>query len=222
MLDAEKLAASAEACLGWPYASPGSCDSRGIDCSGLLVKAFRDQGGSIYHGSNTIYRSHCAEKGRLTADTRLLPGMAVFKWNPNTPDKFQDGLGDFQHVGLVTSVNPLRIVHASSAAGCVTVDTARGSWQYWGWLRAVKKPEPADPPPAETPPAKGPRVEIVSPGGRVNIRRGDGESFRRIRACEPGTRLEYVAAAANGWVAVRTGKEVGWVSPRFCRILQGE
>ena len=62
-----------------------------------------------------------------------------FKWNPNTPEKFNAGLGDFQHIGLVTSVNPLRIVHASSAAGCVTTDTKLGKWAYWGWLKDVSK-----------------------------------------------------------------------------------
>ena len=56
MLDVKKLIASVEACLGGPYVSPGTNDSRGIDCSGLFVKAYRDQGASIYHGSNTIYR----------------------------------------------------------------------------------------------------------------------------------------------------------------------
>ena len=137
MLDRNKLIASVEECLGWPYVSPGTNDSRGIDCSGLFVKAYRDQGASIYHGSNTIYRKYCSEKGKLSSVSQLKPGMAVFKWNPNTPEKFNDGLGDFQHIGLVTSVNPLRIVHASYAAGCVTTDEKLGKWAYWGWLKDV-------------------------------------------------------------------------------------
>ncbi len=47
MLDARKLIASVEECLGWPYVSPGTNDARGIDCSGLFVKAYRAQGASI-------------------------------------------------------------------------------------------------------------------------------------------------------------------------------
>ena len=90
MLDVKKLIASAESCLGWPYESPGSNNQNGIDCSGLFVKCFRDQGASIYHGSNTIYRSYCTEKGKLTDESQLLPGMAVFKWNSHPPDKFND------------------------------------------------------------------------------------------------------------------------------------
>ena len=48
MLDVQKLITSVEECLGWPYVSPGTNDARGIDCSGLFVKAYRDQGASIY------------------------------------------------------------------------------------------------------------------------------------------------------------------------------
>ena len=139
MLDKNKPIESVEECLGWPYVSPGTNDSRGIDCSGLFVKAYRDQGTSIYHGSNTIYRKYCSEKGMLISVTQLQPGMAVFKWNPNTPAKFADGQGNFQHIGLVCSVNPLRIVHASSAAGCVTTDTKLGKRAFWGLLKDVAK-----------------------------------------------------------------------------------
>lgn len=136
-IPANKLIASCEEAMGWPYVSPGSNDARGIDCSGLLVRAFRMNGGSIYHGSNTIYRQYLTEKGKLTSAAQLIPGMAVFKWNPNTPSKFNDGLGDFQHVGIVARTNPLRIIHASSAAGKVVADTKIGKWKYWGRLKGV-------------------------------------------------------------------------------------
>ena len=136
-ISAEALTRSVESAMGWPYVSPGSNNSDGIDCSGLLVYGFRQNGGSIYHGSNTIYRSYLTEKGKLTSAKQLIPGMAVFKWNPNTPAKFHDGLGDFQHVGVVTRVNPLRIVHASSVAGKVIADTKIGKWKFWGKLKGV-------------------------------------------------------------------------------------
>jgi hypothetical protein len=138
VLDVKKMTESAEECLGWPYVSPGTNDSRGIDCSGLFVKIFRDQGASIYHGSNTIYRKYCTEeKGKLTKASQLCEGMAVFKWNKNTPEKFSDGLGDFQHIGYVASVNPLRIIHASTGTMCVTEDHKIGTWKYYGKLKGV-------------------------------------------------------------------------------------
>lgn len=137
MIDIPQLIADFEACIGWPYKSPGTNDERGIDCSGMFVHAFRLQGESIYHGSNTIWRRHLAEKGPIRSASDLQPGMAVFKWKEATPAKFSDGLGDFCHIGLVTSVSPLRIVHASTEGMKVKADTKLGKWRYWGVLAAA-------------------------------------------------------------------------------------
>ena len=134
MIQVEKLIADFEDCIGWPYACPGSNDERGIDCSGMFVRAFRLQGRRIYHGSNTIWRKHLSEKGRIRSAADLKPGMAVFKWKPDTPAKFRDDEGDFCHIGLVTSVSPLRIVHASTEGMQVKADRKIGKWQYWGVL----------------------------------------------------------------------------------------
>ena len=134
MIQVEKLIADFEDCIGWPYACPGSNDERGIDCSGMFVRAFRLQGRRIYHGSNTIWRKHLSEKGRIHSAADLKPGMAVFKWKPDTPAKFRDDEGDFCHIGLVTSVSPLRIVHASTEGMKVKADRKIGKWQYWGVL----------------------------------------------------------------------------------------
>ncbi len=140
MIDIEKLIADFEDCIGWPYASPGSNDERGIDCSGMFVRAYRLQGQRIYHGSNTIWRKHLGEKGRIDSAADLKPGMAVFKWKPDTPAKFSDDEGDFCHIGLVTSVNPLRIVHASTEGMQVKADRKIGKWKYWGILAAADMP----------------------------------------------------------------------------------
>ena len=134
MINIEQLIADFEDCIGWPYASPGSNDERGIDCSGMFVRAYRLQGQRIYHGSNTIWRKHLSEKGRIRSAADLKPGMAVFKWKPDTPAKFRDDEGDFCHIGLVTSVSPLRIVHASTEGMKVKADRKIGKWQYWGVL----------------------------------------------------------------------------------------
>ena len=43
-MDMEQMIADFEEMLGWLYASPGSNDQRGIDCSGAFVRAYRLQG----------------------------------------------------------------------------------------------------------------------------------------------------------------------------------
>ncbi len=141
-LDIAKLTNSAEACMGWPYVSPGSNDQNGIDCSGLFVKMYRDQGAKIYHGSNTIYRDYCSETGALTKTSQLREGMAVFKckeWTDSDKGNKWYGKepGNLSHIGYVAGVNPLRIIHASSVSGCVTTDTKIGKWKYWGKLKDV-------------------------------------------------------------------------------------
>ena len=141
MIDIEQLIADFEDCIGWPYATPGTNDERGIDCSGMFVRAYRLQGQRIYHGSNTIWRKHLGAKGSIDSTRDLKPGMAVFKWKEQTPSKFSDKEGDFCHIGLVTSVNPLRIVHASTEGMKVKVDRKLGKWKYWGVLAAADMPE---------------------------------------------------------------------------------
>ena len=47
---------------------------------------------------------------------------------------------------------------------------------------------------------------------------GNGTSYSRITAVAPGTTLEYVASAFNGWQAVKIGSQVGWVSGEFSEI----
>ena len=141
MLNLDRLIADFEACIGWPYKSPGTNDERGIDCSGMFVRAWRRQGKRIAHGSNTIWRKHLSDKGKLTSKSQLVPGMAVFKWKRQDTAKYPDGQGDFCHIGLVTGVNPLRIVHASTEGMQVKADSRIGKWKYWGRLKDVAYPD---------------------------------------------------------------------------------
>ena len=111
MLNIDKMIESAEECLGWPYVSPGSNNKDGIDCSGLLVKIYKDQGAKIAHGSNTIFHEYCSATGKLTNKNQLEPGMVVFKlkaWTDADKDNRWYGYqpGNLSHIGIVTSVSP--------------------------------------------------------------------------------------------------------------------
>lgn len=181
MIDISRLIADFESCIGWPYASPGTNDARGIDCSGMFVRAYRLQGESIYHGSNTIWRRHLTDRGEITGAGDLKPGMAVFKWKAETPEKFHDGLGDFCHIGLVTSVSPLRIVHASTQGMRVKADSRIGKWRYWGVLAAADMA-----------------------GARPTLRRGSrGESVTRLQEALQAHGCELAADGVFGPVTER-------------------
>lgn len=215
----DKLIASARAALGWPYVSPGYNNEKGIDCSGLWVKMTRDQGGTIYHGSNTIFRKYTIETGRITSENDLQPGMAVFKWKPQDTSKYPDGLGDFCHIGIVAAVKPLEIIHASSAAGHVTTDYKIGNWKYWGKIKDViypdgttiydpaqteKDEEPYDP----TPMAKT-AIVFAENGKPVKVRQEPSTKCNRYDELAVGTTVtldEY----GEDWCKVSTGKRSGW------------
>lgn len=162
MIKIDQLVKDFEACLGWPYVSPGGtgkdCSKTGIDCSGMFVRAFKLQNESIYHGSNYIWRKQTTEKGSIKGTgnktykqenarsaKQLEVGMAVFKWNDNTPAKYADGLGDYQHIGLVVSVDPLRIIHASTDGMKVKEDKTIGKWCAWAKLAKVNYQPKAEP-----------------------------------------------------------------------------
>ena len=65
----------------------------------------------------------------------------------------------------------------------------------------------------------GQRVMIVSEGGKVNIRTGNGTQYARLSSVAPGTTFEHIATAANGWHAVPFGNRVGWVSGSYAQLI---
>lgn len=99
------------------------------DCSGLFVWAFKQLGGSIYHGSNSIYDRYCKEKGKITDDIRksMKPGTAVFVCKAS---------GNKSHIGLY--VGDGKAIEASSTqAGVCTSNITAGKWTYYGLLKDV-------------------------------------------------------------------------------------
>ena len=104
---------------------------RVADCSGLFSWAFRQLGGSIYHGSDTMYRKYCVNKGELSKGKRtdrgtLKPGTAVFVWNGSS----------YSHVGLYAG-NGIVIEAMSTLKGVTTTKVTAGKWTHWGEVTGV-------------------------------------------------------------------------------------
>jgi len=224
-LSIQQLTASAESALGWTYVSPGSNDCNGIDCSGLFVKMYRDQGAQIYHGSNTIFHEYCKLTDKLEGIGQLEPGMAVFKVKPWTSDDsdnrwYGQEPGNVSHIGYVASVNPLRIIHASSAAGCVTTDDSIGKWKYWGELSAVEysgEPEPSpepgpDPDPEPVPVAQ--KIVWAKNGKDVNLRVKPTASAALVDQVPVGDSVDVIESA-EGWAHVKWRKKIGYMMESF-------
>ena len=104
---------------------------RVADCSGLFSWAFKQLGGYMYHGSDTMYRKYCAgkgelKKGRKTDNGTLKPGTAVFIWNGKK----------FSHVGLYVGDGTV-IEAMGTIAGVTTTKVTMTKWTHWGELSGV-------------------------------------------------------------------------------------
>lgn len=98
------------------------------DCSGLFAWAFKQLGGAIAHGSNSIFDRYCSSKGKITDSVRksIKPGTAVFV----------DKNGNKSHIGLY--VGSGKVIEASGVqAGVCTSNLSAGKWTYWGELKNV-------------------------------------------------------------------------------------
>ena len=62
-----------------------------------------------------------------------------------------------------------------------------------------------------------PKVTIVCGDGMVDIRVGNGTQYARISTVPDGASFVYVATAENGWHAVETNGQVGWVSGEYAK-----
>lgn len=101
------------------------------DCSGLFSWAFKQLGGYMYHGSNTMYKSYCTSKGTFKSGKRtdgqeLKPGTALFTGTES----------DHGHVGLY--IGGGKVIEAKGTqAGVIENKTTDKKWTYWGELKGV-------------------------------------------------------------------------------------
>lgn len=220
MLDLKKMIDSAHECIGWPYESPGTNDKNGIDCSGMFVKMYRDQGAKIYHGSNTIFREYCSETGEIHSAKDLQLGMAVFKCKPWTDaDKgnkwYGTAPGNLSHIGFVTGVNPLEITHCTSPVA--KTDSSIGKWAYWGKLKDVDYggdpgPSPSpDPGPSPEPEPSRIMYTYAENGKPINLRVKANRSAALVDKVPVGQAVTWLKEDGAGWAYIQWKKKKGWM-----------
>ena len=101
------------------------------DCSGLFSWAFKQLGGYMYHGSDTMYRKYRVNKGELRKGKRtdcgtLKPGTAVFVWNGKK----------YSHVGLFVGDGTV-IEAMGTINGVTTTRVTASKWTHWGELSGI-------------------------------------------------------------------------------------
>lgn len=131
------------------------------DCSGLFSWAFKQLGGKMYHGSDTMYRSWCDRKGELKSGKRtdgegLKPGTAVFVW--------KEAKKKYTHVGLFVG-NGLVIEASGAKDGVISSKVTHKKWTNWGELKGVDYERKApDPQPEPEPEDEYPTIRRGSTG----------------------------------------------------------
>lgn len=104
---------------------------RVIDCSGMFYWSYKQLGHAIYHGSDTIWRKYCSEKGKLKDGARedgcpIKWGTAVFLYRKSDNCR--------HHIGLYVGDDTV-IEAKGTKSGVVT--SRLDHWDEWGELKDI-------------------------------------------------------------------------------------
>lgn len=197
---------------------------RVADCSGLFVWAFKQFGESIYHGSNTIWRSHLSTKGTLSKDKRtdgkeLKPGTAVFQMKP---DPSQDDGEDQSHIGLYIG-DGLVIEAWSTYKGVKYTKLAERDWEQWGELKKVDYGIKNTGGTQMTEAIQYYAIVTASNGLPVNFRTAPSSGASRVTRCPKigvGTKVGVIGSDGT-WSKIAYGEHTGYMMDKFLKKESG-
>lgn len=180
------------------------------DCSGLFYWAFKQLGGYMYHGSNTMYNKYCTSKGKLTKKGRtdgkpLKAGTAVFTGNES----------EHGHVGLYIG-NDTVIEASGTNAGVITTKISGGKWTYWGEMKGVDYTGAAE----ETPVQESEKQEVATQtatviGKRLALRTGPSTNDSIIMRVDTNEKVEVLD---EQWVKVRYKGKTGYMMAKYLKM----
>ena len=176
------------------------------DCSGLFSWAFKQLGGYMYHGSNTMWNKYCTSKGDLSNGKRtdgkeLKPGTAVFV--------LKNG-NDRSHVGLYIGGDTV-IEASSTQTGVITSKITNKKWAEWGELKGVTYPA------ATTSGGGGMPTENVGSAvvndTKVALRSAPSTSATVLTRVDKGQRVQIIND--NTWTKVSYLGKTGYMMTKF-------
>ena len=181
------------------------------DCSGLFSWAFKQLGGYMYHGSNTMYNSYCTSKGKLTKKGRtdgkeLKPGTAVFTGND----------AKHGHVGLYIG-NDTVIEASGSNAGVIKTKISGGKWTYWGELKGVNYGASTGTTTTTTPAKEDTNTKsALVIGTRLALRSSPSTSAPILTRVNTGERVQLLDDTE--WVKVKYQGKTGYMMKKYLQI----
>lgn len=176
------------------------------DCSGLFTWAFKKLGGTMYHGSNTMWNKWCTAQGDLingkrTDGQELKPGTAVFVLKNGS---------DRSHVGLYIG-NGEVIEAAGTQQGVIKSKITNKKWAEWGELKGVDYNNTDTPPstkPEQTPTVGSAVVNAV----KVALRSAPSTSSSVLTRVDKGERVQVLG---EDWTKVTYQGKTGYMMSKF-------
>lgn len=179
------------------------------DCSGLFYWAFKELGGYMYHGSNTMWNKYCEAKGKLSGGKRtdgkeLKPGTAVFVLKNGS---------DRSHVGLYIG-NGTVIEASGTQVGVITTEITNKKWCEWGELKGVDYNS------NNTTPASKEESTISIGSAVVNdvkvaLRAAPSTSAAVLTRVDKGQRVQVLS---EDWTRVSYQGKTGYMMTKFLNI----
>lgn len=202
----------------WKYVA-GAHKAGEVDCSGAFYYAYKQLGGYMYHGSNTMWRKYTTEKGKI-GEIDLVPGMAVFKvrkWSSEHSSNswYNSEPGDVYHVGLYIGDNT--VVEAKSTKyGVVTSDIS--TWGYAAKLKDTSYDIVVILPNVEQP-MFGTRMGVVKIGsGWLNLRKAKDVNSERMGKLYNGDVLTIIGED-DDWYTILHEKKTVYAKKNFIALV---
>ena len=172
------------------------------DCSGLFSWAFKELGGYMYHGSDTMFRKYTTANGTLKSGKRtdgleLKPGTAVFVWKESEQK--------YSHVGLYIG-NGKVIEAASTQKGVVKSNASDKKWTHWGELTGVTYGD-----------APVPEGYAVVTGKRVALRQDPSLKANIIMRIDTGKTVKIETPPPSEWEYVEYSGKKGYMMKKFLK-----
>ena len=162
---------------------------RVVDCSGLLVQAFRAENPQYGDRTANTFRSQFAGSGPVSSLPET-PGTALWKSG---------------HIGVYLGGGKV-LESRGTAYGVVISPLSSQKWKEWGYLRDVEYGEAG----ADTP--AGGMVEVL--GGSVNVRAGDNTETAILGVAHKGDSFLLEGVSASGWYKIDYDGKDGYISSR--------
>ena len=211
--------------------SDGTCDCVGLGIGALRRMDIQYDG---LHGSNWAARHEAVELWEIQSVKQLRVGDNVLKarapgdkgWALPTRYNDDPDQNDYYHMGVVLSVEPLRIVHCTEPT--CRVDTKLSRWSHafvWRQLsNAIDVPK-------QEKPAQGELVEeemtmealyeaqvVLSESKALNIRAGRSTAARKIGSVPNGATV--IVCQEGAWPLIEYDGLQGYVSGEYLKAIE--